>query len=98
MNDNDFIKTAREMKTIKADYRKVFLGSDEGKRVLLDLLQFCGVIRQVYVPGDIEATAENEGMRTVSLTILDQLDMRGYKQILEMEKEGINLLKMGDDV
>ena len=98
MEDNEFLKTARGLKTTKDDYRKVFIGSPEGKRVLLDLLQFCGVIRPVYVPGDLEATATNEGVRTVALTILDQLDMRGYKQILEMEKQGINLLEMGEDL
>lgn len=92
---DEYSKYASERKKIKDDYRKVFLDVD-GKRVLLDLLQYCGVLRPVHVKGDIEESARNEGRREVGLMLLDILDVRGYRELLELEKEGINLVKMGE--
>lgn len=87
---------ANEERQAKNDYRGVFLGSDAGKRVLLDILQAGSVLRPVYVKGDIERSAYNEGMRAIALEILDKLDVRGYQDIIDLESEGVNLLKLGE--
>lgn len=89
-------KEAAEERKFKNLYRSAFLGSEEGKKVLLDILQSCGVVRPVWVKSDPEQSAYNEGMRTVALGILDKLDVRGYQDIMNLEKEGIDLLKMGE--
>ena len=92
---DDFSKVAAERKKVKDEYRKVLL-SGEGKNVLLDLLQFCHVLTPVYSKGDPEQSAFNEGQRSVGLMLLDVLDVRGYKDLIELEQRGIDLLKLGD--
>jgi hypothetical protein len=92
---DDFTAEAAKRKKVKDDYRAVFF-SDEGKAVLLDLLQYTGVIRPVYCKGDPEQSAFNEGGRAVGLMLLDVLDIRGYKDIMDLERRGIELTKMGE--
>ena len=93
----DIVNEVRKLREVKAEYRRVFLDPEGGKSVLLDILQLCGVTREVYVKGDVEQSAYNEGARSVALAILDQLDMRGFEGILELEKRGVELVKLGED-
>ena len=56
-----------------AEYQKVF-SSDNGKKVLWDLMKHCGMLGTSHVPGDSHSTAYNEGSRTVALYILTKLN------------------------
>jgi hypothetical protein len=49
-------------------YRFTF-GTPEGQVVLRDLMRFCGVRQNSYVPGDPTTTAFNEGKRRVAIRI-----------------------------
>ena len=93
----DIVNEVRKLRETKVEYRRVFLNPEGGKAVLLDILQVCGVTREVYVKGDVEQTAFNEGARSVALAILDQLDMRGFEGILELEKSGVALINLGEE-
>lgn len=93
----DMVNEARKLRETKNEYRRVFLDPEGGKAVLLDILQVCGVTREVYVKGDVEQTAFNEGARSIALAILDQLDMRGFEGILELEKSGVALVNLGEE-
>jgi len=92
---DEYSKVAADRKKTKDEYRTLFF-SDAGKNVLLDLLQFTGVIRPVYCKGDPEESARNEGRREVGLMLLDVLDVRGYRDLLELENRGVELTKMGE--
>jgi hypothetical protein len=92
---DDFAQEASRQKKLKDEYRSLFL-SDAGRMVLLDLLQYTGVIRPTYCKGDPEGSAFSAGRQDVGLMLLDILDMRGYQRLIEMEKYGIDLIKMGE--
>lgn len=51
------------------DFRKVFLGSEEGRRVLDDILWLGRVNRPLAVRGDPYSTHTNEGQRYMALKI-----------------------------
>ncbi len=68
------------------DYRAVF-GSGEGKRVLEDLMRFCGHLRTSFC-GDMHKTAFFEGQRNVYLYVLGRLARGGAAEdAREAEKE-----------
>lgn len=60
--------------TRRARYRRVF-GTEDGKKVLDDIFESCGLHRQVAVPGDPHATYFNDGMRRVALRLSSILRM-----------------------
>lgn len=51
------------------DYKRIF-SSEQGKRVLADLIAQHFVMRPTYVRGDPQGTAFNEGQRDVVLRIM----------------------------
>lgn len=81
--DKDTIRRMRE------DYRRTFLATPHGKRVLEDLLLQCGVFES-SMAGNSQ-TFFNEGVRSVGLKILSALDKRSYQGLLDMEKQGLEL-------
>ena len=91
------LNDAKVQRDLKDDYRKVF-GSKEGCRVLTDLLQFTGVLRPVVTPGDPFDTAFNAGRQSVGFLLLDVIDKRGYEAIIELEKYGVKLTEIGDEL
>ena len=52
------------------DFRTVFLGSDEGRRVLYDILTFGHIYRSSAVRGDPHETYRREGERNIALKVL----------------------------
>jgi hypothetical protein len=91
-----FLAQARIQREIKDDYRTVFLGTPEGKRVLTDLLQHCGVLRPVYIRGCPESSAQQHGKQSIGLLLMDILDRRGYEGIEVLEREGLKLTQIGE--
>lgn len=71
-------KTKRSLATTGA-YKHVFLGSDEGKKVLWDLMKKNSMIGVTHVPGDPYSTAYNEGCRASVLEILNKLSINTTK-------------------
>lgn len=67
-------------------YRTVFQ-TEEGKRVLADIFDACGVGRQIAVPGDPHGTYFNDGMRRVGLRIASILDMTD-EEIIRLAGQG----------
>jgi hypothetical protein len=53
----------------RIDYRFVF-GTEAGRRVFLDLMDFCKLLQPVHTPGDQVETTINEGKRNVFLYIM----------------------------
>ncbi len=94
---DEVFKEASMKRDLKDDYRLVFLKSKEGRRVLTDLLQFCGVLRQVWEPDNEKQNAFNAGQQSVGLLLMDILDKRGYDAIIELEELGAELSKIGED-
>lgn len=72
---------------LAAAYARLFLGSDDGKRVLADMRKKWGVKRLVFVPGehgrfDTLGAAMREGERHVMLEIEEALALGAPKQAL----------------
>ena len=63
------------------DYHQVF-GSEQGKRVLYDLMSKNNITGSSFVAGETDSTAFNEGSRNVILAILHMLQM-SPSQMLE---------------
>lgn len=64
----------KDLITLRNDYNITF-STPEGKRVLKDLMKFCGYKASSYVPGDTGATCVNEGLRLAILRILKFVEM-----------------------
>lgn len=97
---SEMSQEAARQRKIKVAYRRVFLGKSsaaDGQLVLTDILQSCGVLRQSIVFGDSEQTIFNEGVRSVGVALLDMLDKRGFAGILELEKRGAELTRLGEE-
>jgi len=84
--DKDTIRRMRE------DYRRTFLATPHGQRVLEDLLRECGVF-EPSMTGNSQ-TFYNEGMRAIGLKILNALDKRSYQGLLELEQRGLELTQI----
>lgn len=72
---------------VKMDYRITF-GSEQGRRVLAYLADFCCFYKPTYTPGDSHATAFNEGMRNTFNHILSMAKLPEEREkIVEEELE-----------
>lgn len=72
------------------DYKATF-GTEQGKRVLDDLMGFCHMLHTSYIPERPIETAYREGERNVLLRILSMMetDMERLKQMIkERESQG----------
>jgi hypothetical protein len=54
-------------------YQDIFGGHPAGRIVLFDLLSACGLLRCSHEAGCSDATAYNEGQRSIALHIVQQL-------------------------
>lgn len=79
--------TVTDHRKLAEDYRKTFLATPHGKRVLEDLLQSCGFFG--HVSGQVE-----EGMRRVAVSILAILDMNNLDRLVGLEKKGVGNLRL----
>ena len=52
------------------EFRRVFLETDEGKRVLYEILSWCGMFRPSTTNFDTNETFFNEGERNVALKLM----------------------------
>lgn len=76
----------RTAKDVKADYQFVF-GSEEGKRVLDDILAYCHVLEPTTGSIDTNAVMIREGRRDAAMTILQKM-MWDERRFVE-EAEGV---------
>ena len=58
----------------KRDFRRLFLDTEAGKRVLYELFAWSHMFASTFVPGDAYATHWREGGRDIGLRILTVLD------------------------
>ena len=63
----------KEIQKLKHLYRKTFIETENGERVLEDLEKRCNMHSSSYVAGDANATAFEEGKRAVILHIHNML-------------------------
>ena len=56
------------------DFRRVFYGSAEGRRVLAVILSRSRTWDRSYVPGDTHESARIEGMREIGLWIMETMN------------------------
>lgn len=70
---------------IRTDYNNVF-STDEGKRVLSNLYKFCGVDKQIRVPGDPDATLHNASLHAVAQHIQGMLSQT-VQQMFDLTKD-----------
>jgi hypothetical protein len=77
------IRAKRVLATI-SDYQVVFK-SEHGRRVLWDLMKHSGMLSPSTISGDPYATHYNDGMRSISLYILQKLnaDANQLEQIIK---------------
>jgi len=52
-----------------SDFKSVFLGTDEGERVLAAIYKLCKMNAQIHVPGDPHSTSANAGAHRVGQAI-----------------------------
>ncbi len=80
------VKIAKKQAATIADYRRVF-GTDQGKRVLWDILKNAHIMSPCY-SGRAEEAVFRDGERNVGLRIMATLKY-DVRQLLEMiDKEG----------
>jgi hypothetical protein len=88
-------KTARQKAADRqlgriTDYKRTF-GSDQGKRVLADLIASHFIMTSTYVRNDINGQAFNEGQRQVILRIMTLMNVDPFKmkQIIEESNNNV---------
>ncbi len=64
----------------KHDFLLTF-GSESGQRVLAYLIEWSGVFAPSFVPGDIHATAFNDGIKNAVLYILSLADRNNLNDV-----------------
>lgn len=96
-HQDEILLQARHDRAVKDAYRKVFLGSKEGKLVLQDILESTGVLRDTEILGDRQQSDRAAGARKFGLAVLDMLDKRGFEAITHMEEIGLELTKLGEE-
>jgi len=72
---------------LKEDYRRTFLATPHGKRVLKDIFELC----QVF---DYHSDVRREGMRDVGLTILNALDKRSFQGLIDLQDQDLGLTEL----
>lgn len=72
-------------KQIRTDYEKVF-STDEGKRVLSEILKYCHADKPIHVPGDPYSTAHNAGLHSVAQHLSGMLS-KSVQQMFDASKE-----------
>lgn len=75
MSLSKYHDTLEDEKLRKDDYNFVF-GSEEGQRVLSDIIRSCHMLSPTYFPGDPHQTAFQEGERNFALKILTNMNVR----------------------
>lgn len=65
----------------KSDWQVVF-GSEEGKRVLQDILEFSHVLQAPDYNPDINMLAFKEGRRDVAMFILEKLNQDNFLELI----------------
>lgn len=88
-------ETARQLRQVQEDYKKVFLHSPHGKRVLKDLMAYSGVVDASF-NRDPVTMAFREGQRDVAIKILTALDKRSYQGLVQLERAGAGLTDVID--
>ena len=67
---------------------------DGGRRILWELLEGCGIFKVSYNPGSFDATAYNEGVRSVGLRLLEKLETHCPGSLALMRKEAKHALEL----
>lgn len=80
---NQLIKDKHERKL--SDIR-FLLKNPEGRRVLWDLMSFCGVFRSSY-SGEVNGTLVNEGLRLAGLEVLNLILIAKPSAFAQMQEE-----------
>ena len=73
VEETDSEKVLKKAIKTQAYYKQTF-ATPEGKEVLKDLLNSCGVLTTSFVPGDPYHTAYNEGRREIANRILAMVE------------------------
>jgi hydroxymethylpyrimidine pyrophosphatase-like HAD family hydrolase len=80
---------ADTLRRMREDYRRTFLATAHGVRVLEDLLRECGIFDASASCNS--STFRSEGRRDIGIKILSALDKRSYQGLIELEKKGLEL-------
>lgn len=67
-------------------YKRVF-ETEDGKKVLYDLMKFCNMLQPCFVKGDPYESTHNDGQRSVALFILTQMNV-DTEALLKLIKQG----------
>jgi len=86
-----------ELRKIRDDYKKTFLRSRHGKRVLRDLMEFGGLLASAPDTTSAVALARFEGRRDVINKILAALNKDSYAGLYELEQQGVETTDIFDE-
>lgn len=80
-------------------YNDIFLHSETGRMVLIDILRRCGVFNSSYIQNDPSTTIFNEGARNVGLQIMQMLEYNEAKveQLMQMYNQNRVVYDTGND-
>lgn len=67
-------KRLAQQRDLRISYFRCLEETEDGKKVLNDLLSYCGLQDLSYVRGETEQTIFNEGKRSVGIYLLNMLD------------------------
>jgi len=88
---------AERLRNLKNDYRAVFFGTSsarQGERVLQDLLNMTGMLKNPFIPGQPDLVNHRLGQNSIGHKIIEMLDVRGYDALRELEKHRTGLTDM----
>lgn len=89
---NDYEKERAFLQQVKDDYRKTFLSTPHGRRVLEDIVQYAGVLGPMMT-GNSE-TFFRLGQRDVGLMIMKALDRRTFASLELLENDGLSVTEL----
>jgi len=64
----------------RRDFKRVFMGTEEGQRVLAHIYKMCGMNKQIHSPGDPHSTSFNAGSHRIG---------QGIQSILGQDEESV---------
>jgi hypothetical protein len=85
------------LKETRDDYKKTFLTTKHGRRVLRDIMDLGGLFATAPEHGGAVALARFEGRRDIAQKILACLNKDSYAGLYELEQQGANLSKIFEE-
>jgi hypothetical protein len=86
--DKKRLEKVEDAKTRRDNDIRMLMNTAGNRRVVQEILDFCGAYRNAYVP-DSDQSIYNLGLKAVGLKIMEMIGSVCPEKILQMQQEGI---------